>query len=190
MGAAATSNSSTAVMSFFMAFPPLNLTIPKEKARESTGDARAMNRDQLPGNDLLSREVTLAVPSALGGLTAVFGMGTGVSPPLEPPEKRHSNLFECRPERSEGPGGILHPDPSRCALRMTGFQRTITTSRRNEGLLRFAQDGAAFGPHRNRVRAIRSAASKEHSRIMVKPNGRLVRVSSEPLSSYTSRLLT
>src|SRR5687768_2035754 len=119
MGAAATSNSSTADMSFFMAFPPLNLTIPKEKARESTGDARAMNRDQLPGNDLLSREVTLAVPSALGGLTAVFGMGTGVSPPLEPPEKRHSNLFECRPERS--------------ALRMTGFQRTITTPGETKG---------------------------------------------------------
>src|SRR5437867_2420316 len=27
-----------------------------------------------------------AVPSALEGLTAVFGMGTGVSPPLSPPE--------------------------------------------------------------------------------------------------------
>ncbi len=27
-----------------------------------------------------------AVPSALEGLTSVFGMGTGVSPPLSPPE--------------------------------------------------------------------------------------------------------
>ena len=32
------------------------------------------------GNDLLSHTVTHAVPSARKGLTAVFGMGTGVSP--------------------------------------------------------------------------------------------------------------
>ena len=34
------------------------------------------------GNDLLSRPVTGEVPSALEGLTAGFGMGPGVSPPL------------------------------------------------------------------------------------------------------------
>ena len=33
------------------------------------------------GNDLLSHRVTPAVPSALEGLTSVFGKGTGVSPP-------------------------------------------------------------------------------------------------------------
>jgi hypothetical protein len=38
-----------------------------------------------PGNVLLSHQVTLAVPSALEGLTAVFGMGTGVTPPLWSP---------------------------------------------------------------------------------------------------------
>jgi hypothetical protein len=37
------------------------------------------------GNDLLSHRVTAAVPSALEGLTSVFGMGTGVSPPPWPP---------------------------------------------------------------------------------------------------------
>jgi len=35
-----------------------------------------------PGDVLLSRGVAPQVPSALAGLTAVFGMGTGVSPPL------------------------------------------------------------------------------------------------------------
>ena len=40
----------------------------------------------IPGNDLLSRTVTSTVPSALRGLTAVFGMGTGVSPSVESPE--------------------------------------------------------------------------------------------------------
>ena len=38
-----------------------------------------------PGNDLLSHRAAPAVPSALEGLTAVFGMGTGVTPPLESP---------------------------------------------------------------------------------------------------------
>ena len=38
------------------------------------------------GGDLLSQGVYPQVPSALAGLTAVFGMGTGVSPPLWPPE--------------------------------------------------------------------------------------------------------
>ena len=33
-----------------------------------------------PGGDLLSHTVTHAVPSALRGLTSVFGMGTGVTP--------------------------------------------------------------------------------------------------------------
>ncbi len=38
-----------------------------------------------PGNDLLSHAATHAVPSALEGLTSVFGMVTGVAPPLQPP---------------------------------------------------------------------------------------------------------
>jgi hypothetical protein len=38
-----------------------------------------------PGSDLLSHAVTSAVPSALEGLTSVFGMGTGVAPPASPP---------------------------------------------------------------------------------------------------------
>jgi|GEM_PF-1919618 hypothetical protein len=34
------------------------------------------------GSDLLSQAVPSLVPSALEGLTSVFGMGTGVAPPL------------------------------------------------------------------------------------------------------------
>src|SRR5882672_7677216 len=36
-------------------------------------------RRKLPGNGLLFHTVTSAVPSALEGLTTVFGMGTGVA---------------------------------------------------------------------------------------------------------------
>ena len=36
---------------------------------------------KVSGSDLLSRAVSREVPSALEGLTSVFGMGTGVTPP-------------------------------------------------------------------------------------------------------------
>src|SRR5689334_14932048 len=38
-----------------------------------------------PGDDLFSRKAALSVSSALEGLTSVFGMGTGVAPPLGSP---------------------------------------------------------------------------------------------------------
>ena len=38
------------------------------------------------GDDLLSHRVSPAVPSALAGLTSLFGMGRGVPPPLSPPK--------------------------------------------------------------------------------------------------------
>jgi len=46
-----------------------------------------------PGNDLLSHPVTRAVPSALEGLTSVFGMGTGVTPLGCPEESRLDKLL-------------------------------------------------------------------------------------------------
>ena len=44
------------------------------------------------GGVLLSREASLAVPSALKGLTSGFGMGPGVSPSLWPP----GTLWNCQ----------------------------------------------------------------------------------------------
>ena len=38
------------------------------------------------GDVLLSQGLSSQVPSALEGLTSVFGMGTGVTPPLWPPK--------------------------------------------------------------------------------------------------------
>ena len=38
------------------------------------------------GSVLLSHDLTIIVSSALKGLTSVFGMGTGVSPSVSPPE--------------------------------------------------------------------------------------------------------
>ena len=39
-----------------------------------------------PGGVLLSHRATSAVPSALEGLTSEFGMGSGMAPPISPPE--------------------------------------------------------------------------------------------------------
>ncbi len=50
-------------------------------------EARQIRRasQESPGNVLLSHAVAHAVPSALKGLTTVFGMGTGVAPSLWSP---------------------------------------------------------------------------------------------------------
>ena len=40
------------------------------------------NKNKKPGSDLLSHDLTVIVSSALEGLTSVFGMGTGVAPPV------------------------------------------------------------------------------------------------------------
>src|SRR5262249_50337763 len=57
-----------------------------------------------PGNDLLSHAVTSAVPSALEGLTSVFGMGTGVAPPASPPgieQQANTLILECSQATNE-----------------------------------------------------------------------------------------
>ena len=43
-------------------------------------------RDEINGGDLLSQGREAQVPSALRGLTALFGMGRGVAPSLSPPK--------------------------------------------------------------------------------------------------------
>src|SRR5919202_6080590 len=61
--------------------------VPRDERRTKKRPAArsAAGREKLGGN-LLSREVALRVPSALAGLTSLFGMGRGVSPPLLPPK--------------------------------------------------------------------------------------------------------
>ena len=58
-----------------------------------------------PGNDLLSRTLARAVPSALKGLTAEFGMGSGVTPSLWSPEVFNSN----KGSRNKNRCGMLIP---------------------------------------------------------------------------------
>ena len=48
---------------------------------------RSENKTGSLGDDLLSQGVSPQVPSALEGLTAGFGMGPGVPPPLQSPKE-------------------------------------------------------------------------------------------------------
>ena len=61
--------------------PPVEPMPTNEKRGPRWGPSRAKS-----GGVLLSQGVSPQVPSALVGLTAVFGMGTGVTPPLWPPK--------------------------------------------------------------------------------------------------------
>ena len=54
---------------------------------EKHGDTVLLAR-VLPGSVLASQDPAVQVLSALEGLTVVFGMGTGVSPPPWPPDYR------------------------------------------------------------------------------------------------------
>ena len=58
------------------------------------------------GNDLRSHTLSRAVPSALRGLTSVFGMGTGGTPAVRSPTKlrrfRGVRAASRNPERSRG----------------------------------------------------------------------------------------
>ena len=62
------------------------------------------------GGDLLSQGREAQVPSALRGLTALFGMGRGVAPSLSPPK-----MVETGPRRSLKTA--LHGRPRRGATR-------------------------------------------------------------------------
>lgn len=55
------------------------------------------------GGVLLSQAVSHQVPSALEGLTSVFGMGTGVTPPLWPPKSVVNEALRRRFRRSDAP---------------------------------------------------------------------------------------
>jgi hypothetical protein len=99
----------------------------KAALRESNGATRVREaeRDEAPpldpvanqgmealrmeksGGDLLSQGISPQVPSALAVFTSVFGMGTGVTPPLWPPETCISLLFLLSTPIPPPPSGEL-----------------------------------------------------------------------------------
>src|SRR5262245_227538 len=64
---------------------------PARRRTKRPGKKRGLGDSPRPrqtkrGGDLLSHPVSRAVPSAQEGLTSLFGMGRGVSPPPKPPQ--------------------------------------------------------------------------------------------------------
>ena len=51
--------------------------------------------EEKAGDVVLSHTISRAVPSALRGLTTVFGMGTGVTLAVKPPTKKNKGLDRC-----------------------------------------------------------------------------------------------
>src|SRR6266540_4216605 len=62
------------------------------KKQKSPGTNPELREIEFPGGVLLSHAVYRGVPSGLKGLTAVFGMGTGVAPSLRSPGKLVSRI--------------------------------------------------------------------------------------------------
>jgi hypothetical protein len=62
-------------------------SLPRKDLRNAETPARIRRGFSMNwGGDLLSHPVSRAVPSALEGLTSLFGMGRGVAPPPLPPQ--------------------------------------------------------------------------------------------------------
>src|SRR4051794_41485239 len=77
------------------------------------------------GGDLLSRAREGQVPSALWGLTALFGMGRGVSPTPKPPE-----IVRDRPARTRAGGGIVvHGTSKLHSMPTPGYQKYPSSPR-------------------------------------------------------------
>ena len=96
---------------------------------QGTADDRPVDgrhrSEKKTGGVLLSRALASQVPSALRGLTALFGMGRGVSPSPKPPEKGE------RPRPSSGPSKLHsshygdQKNPSSPRPISTGLLRTL-----------------------------------------------------------------
>src|ERR1039458_640851 len=75
------------------------------------------------GGVLLSQALASQAPSALRGLTALFGMGRGVSPSLEPPEKDERPRLPGPSKLHSATAGIKNPSSPRPIS--TGFLQTL-----------------------------------------------------------------
>ena len=79
-----------------------------------------------PGDDLLSHTPAGAVSSALEDLTSVFGMGTGVAPPISPPETAYKGDRAGRPYKK-----TLKWTFCRCMLQRASTGKTTNIRNKN-----------------------------------------------------------
>src|SRR6266850_5827599 len=89
---------------------PLSLGTPASSSDKRKGPLIFRSAGLLkPGSVLLSHCLTAAVSSALEGLTSVFGMGTGVAPPVRPPGTVFRETGETSTARETRPAFHARP---------------------------------------------------------------------------------
>ena len=155
--------------------PAMRPTPPASRV-PSEPPALSLTKKEIPGDDLLSHPVARAVPSALAGLTAVFGMGTGVSPPLWSPDTSLSKVgdrisggcaigFPARGCRAAA-GSLVCVEIRRIANHESRFSPIIRTS---------------SGIERSSPRPISTAQLKELPLLHLRPINQLVSLGSYPV---------
>jgi hypothetical protein len=104
----------------------------RRRRRPGCQRPRARKRAEKMGDDLLSHRVSPAVPSALAGLTSLFGMGRGVSPPPSSPFLK--GVFGCKARDPAWPGRRLIFGNCIALLEIPLSPRLISTTRLNTSL--------------------------------------------------------
>ena len=81
----------------------------RHRAENDDGPAEAGPSSEKSGGVLLSQGVTAQVPSALTGLTSVFGMGTGMTLSLSPPKLLSWRMSAGEPAPHAEQAGSVNP---------------------------------------------------------------------------------
>ena len=146
------------------------------------------------GGDVLSHRVPPAVPSALWGLTAVFGMGTGVSPTLQPPTNQRcpwagdgASGAEGRPRASV----CRHSGPVGLRVEARGRSRAHQTSLADaHGWMSVTPTSPSPSKEQGQARRVYGVSNEDRPGKPVKPLGGLVRLGFTCHHASTCRLST
>ena len=157
---------------------------------ESGKNFRSSRSPLDPGNFLLSQAVPSSVPSAFGGLTSVFGMGTGGALQLSSPETfprgalprfSSASLRSLRFRSASSPLGSLPPPRTFKTAQVRVDQQTFTLLRLSLAFPRAPSASAAFT-----LAPARSSSSDQALDRLVSPSSTPHSASTDDLSTSSS----
>ena len=157
---------------------------------ESGKNFRSSRSPLDPGNFLLSQAVPSSVPSAFGGLTSVFGMGTGGALQLSSPETflrgalprfSSASLRSLRFRSTFSPLGSLPPPRTFKTAQVRVDQQTFTLFRLSLAFPRAPSASAAFT-----LAPARSSSSDQALDRLVSPSSTPHSASTDDLSTSSS----
>ena len=156
---------------------------------ESGKNFRSSRSPLDPGNFLLSQAVPSSVPSAFGGLTSVFGMGTGGALQLSSPETflrgalprfSSASLRSLRFRSASSPLGSLPPPRTFKTAQVRVDQQTFTLLRLSLAFPRAPSASAAF------TLALARSSSDQALDRLVSPSSTPHSASTDDLSTSSS----